>query len=142
MNGTVKEWVAKAEADYSTATRELKAVESPNFDAVCFHAQQCVERLMKALLIHLGIVPPRTRDLAELDRLLAPVCTPWSWPVQELRFLTRASVGFHYPGESADHEDATQSLDLATQMRERLRALLGCPSECSLPGPPPNKFAS
>ncbi len=40
MNGTVKEWIAKAEADYSTATRELKATESPNFNAVCFHAQQ------------------------------------------------------------------------------------------------------
>ncbi|MGA3167479.1 MAG: HEPN domain-containing protein [Terriglobia bacterium] len=125
MNGTVKEWVAKAEADYSTATRELQAAESPNFDAVCFHAHQCVEKLMKALLILLGIVSPRTHDLAELDRLLAPVCTPWSWPVQELRFLTRASVGFRYPGESADREDATESLNLATRMRKRLRALLG-----------------
>jgi HEPN domain-containing protein len=125
MNGTVKEWVAKAEADYSTATRELQAAESPNFDAACFHAHQCVEKLMKALLILLGIVPPRTHDLAELDRLLAPVCTPWSWPVQELRFLTRASVGFRYPGESADREDATESLNLATRMRKRLRALLG-----------------
>jgi len=80
---------------------------------------------MKALLILLGIVSPRTHDLAELDRLLAPVCTPWSWPVQELRFLTRASVGFRYPGESADREDATESLNLATRMRKRLRALLG-----------------
>jgi HEPN domain-containing protein len=127
MNGTVKEWVAKAGADYSTATRELQAAESPNFDAVCFHARQRVEKMLKALLIHLGIVPPRTHDLAELDRLLAPVCTQWSWPVQELRFLTRASVGFRYPGESADREDATESLNLATRMRERLRALLGMP---------------
>ncbi len=125
MNGTVKEWNAKAEADYSTATRELKATESPNFDAVCFHAQQCVEKLMKALLIHLSVIPPRTHDLAELDRLLAPVCTQWSRPVQELRFLTRASLDFRYPGESADREDATESLDIATRLRERLRALLG-----------------
>lgn len=74
MNGTAKEWIAKAETDYSTASRELKAAESPNFDAVCFHAQQCIEKLMKALLIHLNIVLPRTHDLAELDRVLAPVC--------------------------------------------------------------------
>jgi len=125
MNGTVKEWLSKAEADYSTATRELKATESANFDAVCFHAQQCVEKLMKALLIHLGIIPPRTHDLGELDRLLAPVCAEWSWPVQDLRFLTRASVDFRYPGESADREDATESLQIATRMRARLRALLG-----------------
>jgi len=39
-----KEWTDKAEADFSTAARELKALESPNFDAVCFHAQQGVEK--------------------------------------------------------------------------------------------------
>jgi HEPN domain-containing protein len=81
---------------------------------------------MKALLIHLSIVPPRTHDLAELDRLLAPVCPQWSWPVQELRFLTRASIDFRYPGESADREDATaESLDIATRLRKKLRTLLG-----------------
>jgi HEPN domain-containing protein len=125
MKGTAKEWTAKAEADYSTAARELKAPESPNYDAVCFHAQQCVEKLMKALLIHLGIVPPRTHDLTELDRLLTPVCAQWSWPVQDLRFLTRAAVDFRYPGESADHEEATESVDIATRLRANLRALLG-----------------
>ena len=125
MNGTVKEWIAKAEADYSTATRELKAAESPNFDAVCFHPRQCVEKLMKALLIRPNIVPPRTHDLTELDRLLAPACARWSWPVQELRFLTRAAVDFRYPGESAGREDAAESLDIATCLRQRLRALLG-----------------
>jgi len=40
MKGTAKGLTDKAEADFSTATRELKAPESPNFDAVCFHAQQ------------------------------------------------------------------------------------------------------
>jgi len=102
MNGTVKEWIAKAEGDYLTATREIKASESPNFDAVCFHAQQCVEKLMKALLISLGKVPPRTHDLAELDRLLAPHCQQWSWPAQDLRFLSHSSISLRYPGESAD----------------------------------------
>jgi HEPN domain-containing protein len=120
MKGAVKEWAAKAQADFSTATRELKATESPNFDAVCFHAQQCVEKLMKALLIHLGIVPPRTHDLTELGRLLAPVCPQWTWPVQELRFLTRAAVDFRYPGESANLEEATESLDIANRIRKRL----------------------
>lgn len=124
MNGTVKEWIAKAEADYSTAARELKAAESPNFDAVCFHAQQCVEKLIKAL-IHLNIIPPRSHDLAELDRLLASVCPQWSWRVEQLRFLTRASIDFRYPGESADREDAAESFDIATRLREKLRALLG-----------------
>jgi len=80
---------------------------------------------MKALLIHLGVVVPRTHDLTALDRLLAPACPHWSWPVQELRFLTRAAVDFRYPGESADRGEASESVDIATRLRERLHALLG-----------------
>ena len=125
MNGTVKEWISKAEGDYATAARELRATDSPNYDAACFHAEQCVEKLMKALLIHLGATPPRTHDLATLDRLLAPVCSAWLWPVEELRLLTRAAVDFRYPGESADETEASESFEIATRMRATLRSLLG-----------------
>jgi len=38
MNDTVEEWLAKAEADFRTAGREMRAGDQPNFDAVCFHA--------------------------------------------------------------------------------------------------------
>jgi HEPN domain-containing protein len=49
---TVKEWIAKAEGDFTVACREMRARKSPNYDAACFHCQQCIEKLMKALLIH------------------------------------------------------------------------------------------
>lgn len=124
MNATVKEWVAKADADYVTAGRVLRASESPNYDATCFHAQQCVEKLMKGLLIHLGVLVPKTHDLVMLDRLLAPACKEWSWPVEELRYLTHASVAFRYPGEAADKEEAVTTFDIATRIRENLRKLL------------------
>ena len=125
MNETVKEWIAKAEADYATAGRELRASASPNFDAVCFHAQQSVEKLMKGLLIHLGVTPPKTHDLTQLDRLLAPVCPDWAWPVEDLRYLSRAAVSFRYPGEAAEYEEATLAVEKCTGMREKLLALLG-----------------
>ena len=125
MNETVREWVAKAQADYATARRELQATEEPNYDAVCFHAQQSVEKLMKGLLIHFGIVPPRTHDLAELNRLLTRARAGWSWPAEELRFLTRASLDFRYPGESADRAEAAGALDIATRLRDKLPALFG-----------------
>ncbi len=125
MKATVKEWIDKAEGDFCTAGRELRATESPNFDAVCFHAQQCIEKLMKALLIHLGALPPKTHDLATLDRRLELVCKGWSWPVVELRLLSHAAIAFRYPGESADREEAVQAFDIASRMREILRQRLG-----------------
>jgi HEPN domain-containing protein len=79
---------------------------------------------MKGLLIHLALVPPKTHDLVQLDRLLAAARPDWSWPTEELRFLTRASLDFRYPGESADREEAARALDIATRLRERLLAFL------------------
>ncbi len=78
MNATVEEWISKAEGDYAMAQREIHATGTPNYDAVCFHAQQCVEKLMKALLIHLRVTPPRSHDLLALDHQLRPVCAGWS----------------------------------------------------------------
>lgn len=125
MNATVREWISKAEGDYRTAERELRPTETPNFDAVCFHAEQCVEKLMKALLIHLNVIPPRTHDLVALDRLLTPACQAWSWPVKELRLLSVAAVDVRYPGDSADREEASEAFDISTRMRTQLLFLLG-----------------
>jgi hypothetical protein len=41
MKPLVKEWVAKAEGDFNPDQREFRARTNPNYDAVCFHAQQC-----------------------------------------------------------------------------------------------------
>ena len=51
MPSISKEWILKAEGDFATAMREYRARKSPNYDAACFHAQQCIEKYMKASLI-------------------------------------------------------------------------------------------
>ena len=51
MRVEVKEWIQKAEGDYHSAQREYRARKNPNYDAACFHAQQCVEKYLKAVLI-------------------------------------------------------------------------------------------
>ncbi len=45
MNPLTAEWIAKAEGDFGTAERELDVKIDPNYDAVCFHAQQCAENI-------------------------------------------------------------------------------------------------
>jgi HEPN domain-containing protein len=50
MKPLTSEWVEKAEGDFATAKREIRVRKTPNFDAVCFHAQQCAEKYLKALL--------------------------------------------------------------------------------------------
>lgn len=51
---TVKLWLVKADHDLKTAKDEL-ATDDPATDAVCFHAQQFVEKYLKAYLVFNGI---------------------------------------------------------------------------------------
>ena len=125
MNDTTREWFTKAEADCRTAERELAVPESPNFAADCFHAQQCVEKTMKGILLDRGVVPPRTHDLVELARLVREICPGWSAPLGDLRFLVRAAAICRYPGESADHAEAEEALTIGMRPRASLRTLRG-----------------
>lgn len=118
MRELLLEWVEKAEADYATALRELSVNESPNYDAVCFHAQQCVEKLMKAVLIQKACVPPKTHDLAFLNTLAPEAVVSAS--DFDLRFLSRAAVEYRYPGERASREDAVRAAAICRELRSLL----------------------
>ena len=55
----VNGWLAKADSDLEAGRRLL--VGGP-YDVVCFHAQQVIEKLLKALLAFYNQPPPRTRS--------------------------------------------------------------------------------
>jgi HEPN domain-containing protein len=64
-------WLAKAESDFVTARLVL---DGPGpYDTACFHAQQAIEKLLKAFLAFHGQPIPRTHDLEELQRLCLQV---------------------------------------------------------------------
>ena len=50
MQPLTSEWIDKAEGDFATMMREMQVQDYPNYDAVCFHAQQCAEKYLKARL--------------------------------------------------------------------------------------------
>jgi HEPN domain-containing protein len=124
MNSTVNEWIAKAQADFAMAGREMRAGRRRNNDGICFHAQQCIEKLMKALLTTRGEVPPKTHDLLVLHGLVSAREPMWSWNANQLRFLTRGAVMVRYPGETADAGEAREAMKYARALRKSLLALL------------------
>ena len=77
MNELVREWIEKAEGDVRTAEREASVTEGPNWDAVCFHGQQAVEKYLKPLLQREDIPFSKTHDLAILADLLLPTYPEW-----------------------------------------------------------------
>ncbi len=125
MPPDITEWIVKAEADWATARREFRVRRQTNFDAVCFHSQQCVEKYLKARLIVAGIGFPKSHDLVALLALVQktePLWQPWKEPLAKLTYY---AVTVRYPGESAGRADAAEALKIANLLRSEIRFSLG-----------------
>ena len=51
----VRRWIEKAEDDLRNAEHTLTLKEDCPYGTICFHAQQCVEKYLKALLAKEGV---------------------------------------------------------------------------------------
>ena len=71
---TVREWLAKASSDW-LAIEILSGHSDCPRETVCFHCQQYVEKLLKALLTLHGIEAPRTHFLRRLIQLSSPLAS-------------------------------------------------------------------
>lgn len=58
-------WIKKADNDLKVAKGEINT-EDPATDVVCFHAQQCVEKYLKAYLVFRGKQAPKTHDISKI----------------------------------------------------------------------------
>jgi HEPN domain-containing protein len=126
MNPLTLEWIQKAEGDYAAA-EWLQQATAPIHDAICFHAQQCVEKYLKAWLQEANIPFPRSHDLEELLNLIVPIVPAWDVWRSDLQLLTAHAVDFRYPGNSATVNDADHTMQLGAQVRQAIRTHLGLP---------------
>jgi hypothetical protein len=110
MKRIVAEWVEKAEGDFGVMQRELRGRKSPCFDAVCFHAQQCAEKYLKARLARAG-VPFAMEPLWESHRA-------------DLAHLSAYAVAYRYPGELADRSEAKDAAVCCRRFRAVARLAL------------------
>jgi HEPN domain-containing protein len=64
----VKQWITKAENDLKVCIHEINYQE-PVIDAICFHAQQCVEKYLKAYLVFHQQYFRKTHNIEEITNL-------------------------------------------------------------------------
>ena len=120
----VPEWIRKAEADWLAASTLHSQKNEELHDAVVFHAQQCVEKLLKARLIQLDQPIQKVHDLVAVSRQLASVDSDWEWDEEDLSDLSSGAVMARYPGFETTAEDAAELIDLAGRVRAALLPLL------------------
>jgi HEPN domain-containing protein len=121
MTQEASNWWKKAEGDYLTMRRMI--TPPPNFDAVCFHAQQCIEKLLKASLIERNIPPPYTHNLPVLAELLELESLEALW--KEIELLSQYAVSVRYPIEFANKMEADEAITICINIRKILLSDLG-----------------
>jgi HEPN domain-containing protein len=124
MNVIVEEWIKKAEGDWHSAARELRARKNPNYDAACFHAQQCAEKYLKAFLQSKNQRFAKTHNLIELLELSLRHETAFELFRDILSLLNQYSVLYRYPGEEASKLEASEAVKALKQFRNFVRDLL------------------
>ena len=125
MKRLTRQWVDKADGDFQIVQRELRARKSPNFDGACFHAQQCIEKYLKARLQEANVTFPRIHDLARLLDLAKSVEPLWEVFRPGLNWLNVFGVRVRYPGTDATREMAKQAFKICREIRVAMRQSLG-----------------
>lgn len=123
-----RRWLDFAEEDLRTAELALK---EGIWNQACFHAQQCAEKALKALLASRGLAPPRTHKIADLISLLGAEASPDF--ANDLYYLDAFYIPTRYPdalpGSLPDglplERDAREALALARRLFEFVQGSKG-----------------
>lgn len=110
----IQRWLVKASHDLITAKVMLKSDPSVT-DTICFHAQQCVEKALKAFLVFADIHAEKTHYLPRLVEIAATVDNSFHELNQLARELTDYAVEVRYVDDWRDIslEEAVEAVDKA-----------------------------
>jgi HEPN domain-containing protein len=108
--GSSADWLRIARSDLALA--RIPAQGEILRETLCFHAQQAVEKSLKAVLVELGVAFPRTHSIERLIDLLPEKILRTRF-LKESAKLTIYATAFRYPGDEealleAEYQDALQ----------------------------------
>jgi len=113
--GSPEDWLRHAKADLALATSPLP--RDGLYSTLCFHAQQAVEKSVKAVLVFRGIDFPKVHSLTRLIDLLPADIERTSRLIQSARLTVYATV-FRYPGENDEPDVSTDKYQEAVHLAE------------------------
>jgi len=124
MKRETEEWLKIAEEDFQAA-EHLFAISL--FRMVCYHAQQSVEKILKAVLTEKGIESLRTHNILDLRNAVKEVGHELPIDTDDAVFLNSvykarypAALGLLPTGEPTE-EDAEKAMHIARKMWEWIR---------------------
>ena len=122
----IERWLVKADNDLRTSLTMLE-VNDPPTDTVCFHAQQCAEKALKAYLVSKDEHVERTHSIPRLVELCRKHDESYEQFVHSAPELTVYAVAGRYPDDWVDitEEDARLAIDSADAILRFVKVRLG-----------------
>jgi HEPN domain-containing protein len=119
-----REWLNRAESDLLLAKTKKKGIY---LEDLCFHAQQAVEKAIKALLIKKGVEFPYVHDIAELLTLLEKTGQKLPKTIREGEKLTRFAVFTRYPGiaQTISQKEYEEAIKVGEEVVRWVKAQFG-----------------
>lgn len=115
----VRQWLQKAESDLLNIRNNLAAEQIPT-DTVCFHAQQAIEKLLKAVLIANGRNAVKTHDLVRLLTDVSGIIPDLQQYEEQMEEISEYGVAVRYPDDfyepSQDEAERAFALALTVEM--------------------------
>lgn len=128
MREAARHWLDFADRDFQSA--RILSQEPALAGVSVFHSQQCVEKLLKAILENKELTVPKTHDLERLMALVRPVAPGFNLDEDRLSLLSSFYLDSRYPPTLAfpcgepSVEDALGMLAFAEETNTAVRALL------------------
>ncbi|MBU0764531.1 MAG: HEPN domain-containing protein [Bacteroidetes bacterium] len=119
MNKTdiVKEWFVLAENDFRSAVF-LKGMIPAPLEIICYHCQQCAEKLLKGFLAFNEEEIIKTHDLLLLNKICIKFDKKFSTIENHCLRLTDYSINIRYPASFQITED---DMELAIKDAEKIK---------------------
>lgn len=117
-------WVDRAESDFAMLEHGPWARNEPSYDRICFYAQQCVEKYLKARIREAGVSHAKVHDLITLLEQVLDAEPEWEKLRKDLAYLSEFALHFHDVYRSTK-EEALEGQRLCRIFRAIARKALG-----------------
>jgi HEPN domain-containing protein len=114
-----KQWLIKAQEDWDVVQILIKDPNPPT-GSVCFHCQQCAEKLIKAVLTRNSVEFPKTHDIERLIKLTGNFVSGLDELSPFAQKLTAHGVNTRYPADMkiVDLSEMNEVVEITEKFRK------------------------
>ena len=125
LNKKVLQWIENADSDLEVAKHSFSIKSCIPYKLIAFHAQQCVEKYLKAFLVLKKTNFPYTHNIS----ILLEICSiqaDWNKSINFAKELTSYAITARYPGidDEVTEDEAKEAVKISEKVRETVRTAL------------------